>query len=371
MTKPVIRTECLARALAVLLVASPASADAVGDDLQITALTRPGAAPSHGKALLSYELRVTNRSDTAVILRSVAIDVPATRRLLARFLDQDLLGRTINLETGRPQTRVAPGETVLIYIDFSEAQAPGRLAHDISYEQEGKDAKHVIIQVAPRPGLAILEAPFRSGTWVAVHQPDWARGHRRVLVGAGPARTIPGRFAIDFVGVDDAGHVTRGDPDRPADAIGYGEPVLAGADAIVSAVRGDMAESGSISNNPGHTGSDGAGNYVALKLADGRYAFYEHLRPGSIRVKAGQRVRRSQQIGELGFSGDSTGPHLHLHVADGPDPARAEGLPFAIARFDELGRYPRIEDLGRIPWQVGSRVVRREWPGYNVVVRFD
>jgi hypothetical protein len=63
----------------------------------------------------------------------------------------------------------------------------------------------------------------------------------------------------------------------------------------------------------------GAGNYVVL---DGRgetreYVFM-HLRMGSVVVAQGQHVRTGQLIGEVGNTGDSTGPHLHFEIWDGP-----------------------------------------------------
>jgi murein DD-endopeptidase MepM/ murein hydrolase activator NlpD len=79
-----------------------------------------------------------------------------------------------------------------------------------------------------------------------------------------------------------------------------------------------------------------AGNYVALGLGSGRYAFYEHLKLGSICVRADQRVHIRQVTGALGFSGDTTAPHLHLHVADGANPLEAEGLPFVIGPLERL-----------------------------------
>src|SRR5215204_2173191 len=44
------------------------------------------------------------------------------------------------------------------------------------------------------------------------------------------------------------------------------------------------------------------GNTVALDLGPGRYAYYVHLKPGSVRVKTGERVRRGQVLGLVGNS---------------------------------------------------------------------
>ncbi|MDB5456732.1 MAG: peptidase domain protein, partial [Caulobacter sp.] len=79
-------------------------------------------------------------------------------------------------------------------------------------------------------------------------------------------------------------------------------------------------------------------------------------------------------IAALGFTGDSTGPHLHLHVAEAPSPLGGEGAPYAFDAFTLLGRYDDIAALGTRPWTApapGLAAVRRdEWPGVNVVVRF-
>jgi murein DD-endopeptidase MepM/ murein hydrolase activator NlpD len=91
-----------------------------------------------------------------------------------------------------------------------------------------------------------------------------------------------------------------------------------------------------------------AGNWIALDLGDDRYAFYAHLQPGSIRVKAGDTVRKGQVIGLLGNSGNAVGPHLHFHVGDeyslnGGDLNGNEGLPFIFELFDGVGRTHRLE----------------------------
>jgi murein DD-endopeptidase MepM/ murein hydrolase activator NlpD len=129
-----------------------------------------------------------------------------------------------------------------------------------------------------------------------------------------------------------------------------------------------------VAGNPKHSLDEDAGNYVTLHLDDGRYAFYEHLRPGSIAVEPGQRVHRGDVLGELGFTGASTGPHLHFHVSDGPSTVGSEGRPFVLDAFDLLGSYRDLGRLGKAGWTPRPRqeAAQRhdEWPGENAVVRF-
>jgi murein DD-endopeptidase len=80
------------------------------------------------------------------------------------------------------------------------------------------------------------------------------------------------------------------------------------------------------------------GNYVILDLGQGRYAFYAHLQPGSLRVKAGDKVRRGQVIGLVGNSGNSTEPHLHFHISDANSPLGSDGLPYLLTAFEVQGK---------------------------------
>ena len=69
----------------------------------------------------------------------------------------------------------------------------------------------------------------------------------------------------------------------------------------------------------------------------GVYAFYAHLQPGSIRVQIGETVTKGQVLGLLGNTGNSTGPHLHFQLADGPDILTATSLPFVIDQYTLVG----------------------------------
>jgi murein DD-endopeptidase MepM/ murein hydrolase activator NlpD len=86
------------------------------------------------------------------------------------------------------------------------------------------------------------------------------------------------------------------------------------------------------------TSSDVLAPIITLTIGDGRYAFYAHLQPGSLRVKPGDKVSRGQVIGLLGNSGNADGPHLHFHIMDGPTPLVAGGLPYAFTAFTGEGR---------------------------------
>jgi hypothetical protein len=61
-------------------------------------------------------------------------------------------------------------------------------------------------------------------------------------------------------------------------------------------------------------------NAIYVRQADGSVAWYGHLKNGSQTRKAvGATVRAGEQLGVVGSSGFSTGPHLHLelHGAEG------------------------------------------------------
>jgi murein DD-endopeptidase MepM/ murein hydrolase activator NlpD len=59
-----------------------------------------------------------------------------------------------------------------------------------------------------------------------------------------------------------------------------------------------------------------------------------HLQPGSVRVKAGQRIRRGEVIALVGNSGSSFEPHLHFEVTSSSTPMVGEGLPYLLDEFE-------------------------------------
>ena len=68
-------------------------------------------------------------------------------------------------------------------------------------------------------------------------------------------------------------------------------------------------------------------------------SYYAHLEPGSVTVKAGDRVTSGQLLGLLGNTGNSSGPHLHFGLIDDPDPLIGESLPMAFDDWTLQGTF--------------------------------
>jgi murein DD-endopeptidase MepM/ murein hydrolase activator NlpD len=181
---------------------------------------------------------------------------------------------------------------------------------------------------------------LRGGEWLAANGPSSTSGHRRALIPVAGQAHIAQRFAIDWVRLREDGGTFTGDPKDNKNYRCYGVEALAVADAVVIAVKDGIPENvpGLNSRAVPITLETVGGNHVILDLGQGRYAFYAHLQPGSLRVKAGDKVRRGQVVGLVGNSGNSTEPHLHFHIADANSPLGSDGLPYVLPAFEVQGK---------------------------------
>lgn len=56
------------------------------------------------------------------------------------------------------------------------------------------------------------------------------------------------------------------------------------------------------------------GEYILINHGDGTLTLYAHMQAGSRKVTTGQWVNQGQQIGNVGSTGNSSGPHLHFEI---------------------------------------------------------
>ena len=218
----------------------------------------------------------------------------------------------------------------------------------------------------------VIRLPLPAGDWVAANGPSNTSGHRRALQIVDGRARIAQRFAIDWVKLGPDGRVFHGDKALNPSWYDFGTPVLAVADAKVSASHDGIPE-----NEPSDkravpiTLETVGGNYLTLDLGGGRFAFYAHLQPGSQKVKVGDVVHRGQVLALLGNTGNSDAPHLHFHVSDANSPLGAEGLPYVFESFQELGKAPFDQIVGPAGWKASTpaTIRRGEIPGEDAVVR--
>jgi murein DD-endopeptidase MepM/ murein hydrolase activator NlpD len=62
------------------------------------------------------------------------------------------------------------------------------------------------------------------------------------------------------------------------------------------------------------------------------------MQPGTLRVKVGDKVHRGQVLGLLGNTGNSSEPHLHFDICNASSMLACEGVPYAFASFEVVGK---------------------------------
>jgi murein DD-endopeptidase MepM/ murein hydrolase activator NlpD len=210
-------------------------------------------------------------------------------------------------------------------------------------------------------GARIVDFPLR-GEWRAIRTPaDRIPSHGTNILGQ--------RYAFDLIRFD---HETgaryypvgtlrmllTGVPTRRCH--GWGEPIHAPLDGEVVAARDGVAEperihplkelfrvlgtSVTFRPTPEHVARL-LGNHVILRSGD-VWAGFAHLATGSVAVRAGDTVRSGDVLGRVGHTGNSTAPHLHFQLMDGPDPLTAKGVPCAFRAYEvfQSGAWLRVTD---------------------------
>jgi hypothetical protein len=342
-----------------------------------------------GKRHLAYELHIANFRSSEITLTRVEVSDAARGSRLAAFQDAELdrrLGRPgVPPDTsGKRVIGAGMRAVVYLWLPLDNAVAtPSRLRHKVELDvARASRLEHTIVETSEsdvrRDRPVVLNPPLRGGPWVALYDPMMIGGHRTAIYAIDGRARIPARFAIDWVRLENDGTHARGDKSQIANWHGYGAEALAVADGAVVEAKDDIAEDPCPSCGPQAPIplENVSGNFVCLDLGGGRYAFYEHLKRGSVRVKAGDRVKSGQVIGLLGNSGgSSSGPHLHFHVADSQSELGGEGVPYIFKGFNVIGAYKEIGGFASgerwsaaAPDTGGTRI--RELPAPNTVVIF-
>jgi len=198
--------------------------------------------------------------------------------------------------------------------------------------------------VSSRAPIAI-GPPLEGAGWIVANGCCEGGAHRRAGLPLNGRFYLSQRTAIDWLRIDERNRSVVGETGKNETDLAYGQKVIAVKDARVVSVLDGLPD-----RTPGKLPTDTTlqnvtGNHVILDLGGGLYAFYAHLKAGSIRVREGERVRRGQTLALTGNSGNTSGAHLHFHVMNAPSALAAEGVPYVIDSFTVEGRVRSIDNV--------------------------
>lgn len=332
----------------------------------------PTVFPSGAHSYLAYEIHFTNFLPAPLSLSRIEVlDADAADRPPIAVFDAEQLEGMLqplggkSLSDPKEKLVIGAGQSAIafMWVAFDRrSPIPARLLHRVITDNGESEGAAIVTR---HTELHVLGPPLEGTDWLAADGPsnDEENHHRRGVFILNGQAVDSRRYAIDWKQVRDGASFSGNARDVHA-YYAYGKDVLAVADARVVAARDGIPD-----NIPGHgqafhpavpiTYETVGGNTIILDLGGGQFAFYHHLQPGSVRVKAGDRVRRGQVLARVGASGDAREPHLHFEVTTSPKQGIGEGVPYLIDRF-------RCKSGGN-----GSMELRiRELPLDNSVVEF-
>ena len=110
----------------------------------------------------------------------------------------------------------------------------------------------------------------------------------------------------------------------------WGAPIYAPASGVIEQTKNTIAD-----NELGVCNyAENWGNYIIIRLDQGGWALLAHLQQNSIVLTKGMRVEEGDYLGNVGNSGRSPIPHLHLQAQNRPR-AGATTLPFRLVNYLE------------------------------------
>ncbi|HEY7900508.1 MAG TPA: M23 family metallopeptidase [Caulobacteraceae bacterium] len=360
---------------------SALAADPYPPQLRVSYLADAAPLVQHGATRLYYEMAITNFSKTRVMLRSVEALAGATRtelsgpRLAAAV-------RGAGPAAGDPLT-LASGASAFIFmgLDLGAAKAPPAVGGVLHVADEQGGMHDIFLEPLRVEGGAplIVGAPLR-GAWIAGDSVSNQQGaaHRRAVLIDGGHAWLAQRYAIDWVQFETVGGkrtTWRGPENENRSYFCYNKPIYSVAAGTVVEATDSMPE------NVPHSGkyavaidfNTAAGNHVVVRIAPDRFVLYAHMRPGTVRVKAGQKVRVGDILGHVGNTGSSTEPHLHMHIDDQPSFLAGNGVPYEFSRGEASGAVvadvasPTVITLGPIG---KPAPFANDYPAENALVVF-
>ncbi len=164
--------------------------------------------------------------------------------------------------------------------------------------------------------------------------------------GCGHHRDVTSQeFGYDLLPLDDKCQLMCGKGTKNINYVGFNREVIAPSGGTIITINDGASENIKTGKTPKLTINKIkkmgfvhalSGNVVVIKHLNNEYSFMGHLANGSIRVKIGQKVKKGEIVAAIGNTGNSTAPHLHYHLMDGPDLLSARSLPVHFTNIHHI-----------------------------------
>jgi len=296
----------------------------------------------------AYELYVTNFGTTALKITKLEVnakdgeDVVVTQSAIGKQLAAMFVPASGGDASKPNDPSLKPGQTGVFFIfaDWAPGQDdPDTFDTAITIEQHGERSGSGTIHASAleinSDDPIVIRSPLRGKNWLAANGPSNTSAHRRAMIPVNGPPHIGQRYAIDWIQLGGDGKSFTGDEHKNSSYHAWDQEIRAVADGKIVEVKDGIPE-----NVPNRgkiaapiTYETLAGNHIIQELSEGYFAAYAHLRPGTLKVKAGDTVHAGDVLAHLGNTGNSSEPHLHFQVCDAPSFPASEGLPFAIDQF--------------------------------------
>ena len=322
---------------------STAAAPPVATPLLARVLAAPVPVPAtDDRTHLVYELLLTNAMSQEITVESVSVRSGGGDPLLT-LAGAELADRTRLLGTTAPTATLGPSQSALVWLDVTteNGDPPRELEHQVRVRltqpvppllptEVSETVAPVTVQTRKPAAIA---APLRGPQWWDANGCCGMTAHRTAINPIDGELWGAERFAVDYVQLMPDGRLFDGTVENLQSYPYFGTDIHAVADGPVIAVLDGLPEQIPGVTPTGLRLDEYGGNHVVQDIGNGNFAFYAHLKTGSVAVQPGDRLSTGQVLGQLGNSGNTDAPHLHFHVMDGPDPLKADGLPFVIDEF--------------------------------------
>jgi hypothetical protein len=317
---------------------------------------------SDNKFHVHYELSVFNDAPRAATLTKVeTLKGNESGAVISTLSHNEVVARSLLTAdypvSPAPVAEIPAGRTLILVLDdvYATRDAiPASVTHRIFATfgpvspDQSRTASLYPNQITEIGGLVtrsklrpiVIGPPLTGDGWSAGGGCCTLNAHGNVVLPIGGHLNGSERFAVDWVRYDPSAKplsTVKGDPSKNESNLAFGQPVIAVANGTVVSVVSDKPESPPGALPSGIPFDQLTGNTIILDLGHGIFATYAHMKMGSATVRVGERVKKGQEIGQVGNSGNTSGAHLHFQLQRGPLPLTADQVAWEIDNFTLTG----------------------------------